>query len=34
MQRMVVSMLGLEKTPPEDAADALRQAYDRIRGNG
>ena len=31
MQRMVVSMLGLEKTPPEDAADALAIAICHIQ---
>ncbi len=31
MQRMVVSMLGLPKTPPEDAADALAIAICHIQ---
>lgn len=31
MQRMVVSMLGLDKTPPEDAADALAIAICHIQ---
>lgn len=31
MQKMVVSMLGLDKTPPEDAADALAIAICHIQ---
>ena len=31
MQRMVVSLLGLDKVPPEDAADALSIAICHVQ---